>query len=83
VHGKAIIHGDIKSANIFLHNGVALLGDFGYSVQRSQHSVLSTSACLGTQRFFAPESIEPHAHRTPEADVWALGCVIVEVKRRV
>ncbi|KZV93904.1 kinase-like protein [Exidia glandulosa HHB12029] len=65
----------------YLHGKDITHGDI--KIQRLQRSALSTSAYLGTERFFAPESIEPQAHRTPEADVWALGCVIIEVKRWV
>ncbi|KZV92913.1 WD40 repeat-like protein [Exidia glandulosa HHB12029] len=40
----------------------------------------STSSHLGTARWFAPESLQEHAHRTQEADVWAFGCAILEVR---
>ena len=37
ISGMNIIHRDFKIANIFLHNGVAKLADFGFA-QRLKHS---------------------------------------------
>ncbi|KZV83910.1 WD40 repeat-like protein [Exidia glandulosa HHB12029] len=78
LHHKGIIHGDVKGANVLIHNRIALLSDFGYSTLIDRDVDLNTSAHLGTQRWFAPEAVEPKAHRSMGADIWALGCVIVE-----
>ncbi|KZV92984.1 kinase-like protein, partial [Exidia glandulosa HHB12029] len=79
LHAYNLAHGDIKASNILVKGGVAQLGDFGFSVILSEHTG-STSSHLGTARWFAPESLQEHAHRTQEADVWAFGCAILEVR---
>ncbi|KZV99923.1 WD40 repeat-like protein [Exidia glandulosa HHB12029] len=79
LHVHEIAHGDIKSSNILVKGGVAQLGDFGFTVIVAERSG-NTSSHLGTYRWFAPESFEAHAHRTREADMWAFGCVILEVR---
>ncbi|KZV93896.1 WD40 repeat-like protein [Exidia glandulosa HHB12029] len=79
LHAHNLSHGDIKASNVLVKGGVAQLGDFGFSVFLADHSG-NTSSHLGTARWFAPESLQEHAHRTREADIWALGCVILEVR---
>ncbi|KZV78891.1 kinase-like protein [Exidia glandulosa HHB12029] len=79
LHERNIVHGDLKGCNILVRDGTAQLGDFGYSVVLAQQSS-STSSHLGTHRWFAPESLNSGAHRTREADIWALGCVVMEVR---
>ncbi|KZV93899.1 WD40 repeat-like protein [Exidia glandulosa HHB12029] len=79
LHAKNLAHGDIKASNILVKGGVAQLGDFGFSVSLAEHTG-RTSSHLGTARWFAPESLEEHSHRTQEADIWAFGCVILEVR---
>lgn len=45
-----IMHRDVKLANIFLHNDVVIIGDFGFA---KQGDVAIT--CLGTPITMAPE----------------------------
>ncbi|KZV83913.1 kinase-like protein [Exidia glandulosa HHB12029] len=77
LHAQNIIHGDLKGCNILVQDGVARLSDFGYSVLVAER-LGSTSSHLGTLRWFAPEFMETGARRTREADIWALGCVVLE-----
>ncbi|KZV94404.1 WD40 repeat-like protein [Exidia glandulosa HHB12029] len=79
LHAHNFAHGDIKASNILVKGGVAQLGDFGFSIIAADRSS-NTSSHLGTARWFAPESLREHAHRTQEADMWALGCVILEMR---
>ncbi|KZV93902.1 WD40 repeat-like protein [Exidia glandulosa HHB12029] len=79
LHAYNLAHGDIKASNVLVKGGVAQLGDFGFSVILAEHTG-STSSHLGTARWFAPESLQEHAHRTQEADMWAFGCAILEVR---
>ncbi|TDL15509.1 kinase-like protein, partial [Rickenella mellea] len=90
LHGfqPAIIHGDLKGANIFITSGLtACLGDFGLSRFRdSQESTLgaTTRNTAGTLRWQAPEIFDSHEDgRTncpsQESDIYSFGCVCLEL----
>ncbi|KZV81672.1 kinase-like protein, partial [Exidia glandulosa HHB12029] len=74
-----MVHGDLKGANILiLDDGTACLGDFGVSaVLVELPSRTATSA--GTWRWTAPEFFDDHGTHTKSGDMWAFGCVVIEV----
>jgi hypothetical protein len=79
-HGRALVHRDVKPANILIarENGGwhAYLTDFGLTKSTaSQTAMTETGLFLGTIDYAAPEQIagEPVDART---DVYALGCVL-------
>ena len=76
--GHAMVHGDLKPANIFLSDdGESLLiGDFGVSAALNNESFSIVPAC-GTPEFAPPTlSVVNRAKRTPAFDYGALGLVI-------
>jgi len=78
IHGRKILHRDIKSQNIFLTtNNTVKLGDFGIS-----KLLESTNECamtvVGTPYYMSPEVCENKPY-TFKSDVWALGCVLYEL----
>ncbi|KAG5350819.1 hypothetical protein C0989_009145 [Termitomyces sp. Mn162] len=88
LHKEGIVHGDLKGANILIHEtGKACLSDFGISgvldsnivAWTSQSSVASKG---GSVRWQAPEldmEKDEEVINSPYSDVYALGCVFYEV----
>lgn len=78
IHGRKILHRDIKLTNIFLTgNNTVKLGDFGISrVLESTHD--SAQTVVGTPYYMSPEVCESKPY-TYKSDVWSLGCVLYEL----
>jgi len=75
-HAKDVVHRDVKPANIFLQNGLALLGDFGIARGRDA-ALTATGDSPGTLLYMAPEQMEG-LPATPRTDVYAAGLVLWE-----
>ncbi|KAM0830459.1 hypothetical protein ACQ4PT_066192 [Festuca glaucescens] len=74
IHGESLVHGDIKSRNIVIGaDGRAKIADFGCA-----RTAGSDRPIGGTPAFMAPE-VARGEEQGPEADVWALGCTVVEM----
>ncbi|HEX6315608.1 MAG TPA: serine/threonine-protein kinase, partial [Gemmatimonadaceae bacterium] len=82
-HRQGIVHRDIKPENILLHDGRALVADFGIAlaVSRSDSStrMTETGMSLGTPHYMSPEQAMGERELTPRSDVYALGCVLYEM----
>ena len=72
VHGRGIVHLDLKPANIVVDCGRAKLLDL--SVARPAGAV---AAGLGSRRYMAPEQARG-GDVGPPADVWGAGCVLYQ-----
>ncbi|CAE6464737.1 unnamed protein product [Rhizoctonia solani] len=84
-----IAHGDIKLSNILVTaNETALICDFGRSRQPLDEPgdviVSNSSPFAGTVRYMSPELFVPDGARpTPVTDMWAYGCVSLEILCRI
>ncbi|CAD8058805.1 unnamed protein product [Paramecium sonneborni] len=79
LHGKNVIHRDIKGGNILIDNsGRCKLADFGSSKQLSDITHDSLGSICGTPNFMAPEVINQEQYGK-KADIWSLGCTIIEM----
>ena len=82
-HRHNIVHRDIKPENILLHDGQALVADFGISlaVSRSDSNtrMTETGMSLGTPSYMAPEQAMGEREITQKADIYALGAVLYEM----
>eukprot|EP00959_Pyramimonas_sp_CCMP1952_P080955 1691156-Pyramimonas_sp.AAC.1 len=78
MHSHRILHRDVKSQNILVQqNGKLMLGDFGFATFLPKDSD-RISQIVGTPNYMAPELVLEKDY-SYAADVWALGCVLVEM----
>lgn len=87
LHEREIIHRDIKGGNILVDNkGVIKISDFGISKKvdsnmLSMHQAASKvhrPSLQGSVFWMAPEVVKQTQY-TRKADIWSLGCLIVEM----
>ncbi|MDH4045824.1 MAG: serine/threonine protein kinase, partial [Gemmatimonadota bacterium] len=81
-HRHGVIHRDIKPENILLHDGRALVADFGIAlaVRNAGGSRLTeTGLSLGTPFYMSPEQATGDRELDARTDVFALGCVLYEM----
>lgn len=81
-HERGVIHRDINPSNLFLVGSDASqvkVLDFGVSrLEEGDSPLTSEGAQIGTPGYMAPEQIEARGSVGPQADVFALGCVLYE-----
>jgi eukaryotic-like serine/threonine-protein kinase len=81
-HRHNVIHRDIKPENILLHDGRALVADFGIALAASKAGggrMTETGMSLGTPHYMSPEQAMGEREITARSDVYALGCVTYEM----
>ena len=81
-HRHGVIHRDIKPENILLHDGQALVADFGIAIAVSTaggNRMTETGMSLGTPHYMSPEQAMGERTITGRSDVYALGCVLYEM----
>jgi len=81
-HRHDVIHCDIKPENILLHDGSALVADFGIALAASKGGgarMTETGMSLGTPHYMSPEQAMGERDITARSDVYALGCVTYEM----
>src|SRR5215218_9691094 len=81
-HRQNVIHRDIKPENILLHDGQALVADFGIALAVQSASgarMTQTGLSLGTPQYMSPEQAMGDRALDARADVYALGAVAYEM----
>ncbi len=82
-HRKGIVHRDIKPENILLHDGQALVADFGIALAASRSEggsrLTETGMSLGTPYYMSPEQAMGEREIDGRTDIYALGCVLYEM----
>ncbi|KAE9975178.1 hypothetical protein BLS_002732 [Venturia inaequalis] len=77
LHGRNIVHRDLKTGNIFLDKGMNVkVGDFGLAaVLVSKHDIgMRRTTMCGTPNYLAPEILEKTGHNE-KVDLWAVGII--------
>ena len=80
-HASGLIHGDLKPANVFLHEQggdtrTLKILDFGTTSPLDAIGDQSASAFFGSPAFLAPEQIQSPDTVDQRADVWALAVLL-------
>ena len=82
-HRHGVIHRDIKPENVLLHDGRALVADFGIALAVSTAGggtrMTETGMSLGTPHYMSPEQAMGEREITAKSDVYALACVLYEM----
>jgi len=82
IHTNRIMHRDLKAANILVSNDSKLkIGDWGLS--RPYKPEKPYTSKVVTLWYRAPELLLGVTHYTPAVDMWAVGCIFVELLGKV
>jgi dipeptidyl aminopeptidase/acylaminoacyl peptidase len=81
-HRHGVIHRDIKPENILLHDGSALVADFGIALavqQAGGQRLTQTGLSLGTPQYMSPEQAMGERTIDARSDIYALAAVTYEM----
>jgi serine/threonine-protein kinase len=81
-HRQGVIHRDIKPENILLHDGQALVADFGIALAISQAGasrLTETGLSIGTPQYMSPEQAMGDRELDARSDVYSLAAMAYEM----
>jgi serine/threonine-protein kinase len=81
-HTHDVIHRDIKPENILLHDGHAIVADFGIArAMRRRAGEWATSAgmAVGSPAYMSPEQASGDRRLDGRTDIYSLACVLYEL----
>jgi serine/threonine protein kinase/Tfp pilus assembly protein PilF len=82
-HRHGIVHRDIKPENVMLHEGAALVTDFGIAkaitAAASGNTLTLPGMAVGTPTYMSPEQAAGDAEPDGRSDIYSLGCVLYEM----
>ena len=87
-HDRGLVHRDVKPENILLHEGEAMVTDFGIALLVSgageqsggeEERLTGTGMSLGTPQYMSPEQAAGERTLDARSDIYSLGCVLYEL----
>jgi eukaryotic-like serine/threonine-protein kinase len=81
-HRQGVIHRDIKPENIMLHEGEAMVTDFGVALavrEAAGERLTESGLSLGTPQYMSPEQATGGHDLTARSDIFSLGTVVYEM----
>ena len=81
-HRHQIVHRDIKPENVMLHDGEAMVTDFGIAKAVSVAagaSLTQTGSAIGTPTYMSPEQASGETDLDSRSDIYSLGAMLYEM----
>jgi serine/threonine protein kinase/Flp pilus assembly protein TadD len=81
-HGTGVVHRDIKPENVMLHQGEAVVTDFGIAkavTSAAGEHLTQTGSSVGTPAYMSPEQAAGAGDVDGRSDVYSLACVLYEM----
>jgi serine/threonine-protein kinase len=81
-HSQSLIHRDIKPENFLVHEGEAMVADFGIALAvraAAGERLTEIGVSVGTSEYMSPEQAMGERDIDSRSDVYSLGCVLYEM----
>jgi serine/threonine-protein kinase len=81
-HRQGVVHRDIKPENILIHEGEAVLADFGIAMavkEAGGNRLTETGLSLGTPQYMSPEQATGDRALDSRSDVYSMAAVLYEM----
>jgi len=81
-HNQGVVHRDIKPENVMLHEGEAMVTDFGIAKAVSaagNENLTQTGSTVGTPAYMSPEQASGEGDLDGRSDLYSLGCMAYEL----
>jgi len=82
-HRQQVVHRDIKPENVMMHEGEAMVTDFGIAkavrAAGASESITQTGVAIGTPAYMSPEQASGEREPDGRSDIYSLGCVLFEM----
>ncbi len=81
-HRQQVVHRDIKPENVMLHDGEAMVTDFGIAkalTAAAADSLTQTGTAVGTPAYMSPEQASGEVELDARSDIYSLGAMLYEM----